>query len=59
MALLANINRDSKKKPQPFAAKDFAWSNEKEKPGNKRRKEMTDDEIVAALHAAFPPPKGK
>ena len=49
MALIANTNRDSKRKPQPYKASDFAWRRKAKK------QEMTDDDIYNALRAAFGP----
>jgi hypothetical protein len=48
MALLANINRDRKKHPQPFAAKEFLpeWTTPEVE-----RDVPTDDEIRAAVQA--------
>ena len=49
MALLANINRDPKRRSKPFTAQDFAWD------GKKKHVATTDDEIYEMLRAAFPP----
>ena len=51
MALLANINRDSKKRKKPYTAQDFSWDQQK--------KEMTDDEIYNKLRDALGPDKIK
>jgi hypothetical protein len=46
-ALLANINRDSKKRPQPYSARDFM-------PFEERPRETSAD-LSARLRAAFSP----
>ena len=45
-SLLANINRDSRKRPKPYTPQDFLGSE---------KKQMDDDEIYNALRAAFGP----
>lgn len=48
-AMLANVNRDARQHPQPYRVRDFLlWD---EPP------EMSDDQIEAALLAAFPMPE--
>lgn len=50
MALIANVNRDSKKRAKPYTAQDFAWDGKKAK-----NVATTDEEIYEMLRAAFPP----
>ena len=45
---LAEIHRDSKRRAQPFRLSDFLLFHDKP--------EQSDEEIAAALLAAFPPP---
>lgn len=49
MALTANINRDSKKQPKPFAVEDFLPPD----PDKKPEPEMTSEEIVRQLKSVF------
>ena len=48
MSLTANLNRDSKEKPEPFTAFDFMNFIEKEK-----EREMTPEEIDEELDRIF------
>ena len=53
MALIANVNRNPKKRASPYEAKQFSWR------ASEQKKEMTDDEIYKALRAAFGPERVK
>lgn len=55
-SVIANCNRDEKKRPEAFTAKDFmpSYAHETDEPETKPG-EMSPDAILTYLKAAFPP----